>query len=497
MLGASLALIGLGVVPVGAEPAARGEANLQRPNILMIYMDDHAAQTIGAYGSAFGPTPNIDAIAAAGMRFDRAFCSNSICGPARAVTLTGQHSHINGVRDNRGTFDGSQATFPKALAKAGYETALFGKWHLKSTPTGFAHFEVLRGQGPYYNPLLLNENGQKKHRGYTTRIVTDRALEWLEKERNPKKPFLLMLQHKAPHRNWQPGPEELRLFDNIAFPYPATLFDDWATRNRGCRDQEMSIAHHLRDNYDLKLAPPRGLDPEQLKAWNAAYEPRNQIFRANPPTGEARTRWNFQRYAKDYMRCIMGVDAQVGRVLAALDEAQLSQNTILIYTSDQGFYVGEHGWYDKRWMYEESLKVPLLVRWPGVVTAGSSDDHLVQNLDFAATFCELAGVPDGMQTQGQSFVPLLRNIEPSEERDAIYYRYFEKGEHNVPPHHGIRTRSHKLIRYPDEDFTELFDLESDPSELRNLAADEEHQTLRRDLESRLKALAAKFGDQLP
>ena len=481
----------------GTEAPPEASSAPSRPNVLFIYMDDHAAQTIGAYGSRFGPTPNIDSLAADGLLFRNAFCTNSICAPARAVVLTGKHSHVNGVPDNRSTFDGAQETFPKALQAAGYRTAMIGKWHLRSTPTGFDHYEVLRGQGPYYNPLLLTPDGQQRHRGYTTEVITDRALAFLEEAAASEQPWLLMYQHKAPHRNWQPGPSEVGLFDDVTFPEPPTLFDDYATRNPGCATQEMSIATHLRDEYDLKLAPPPGLDEEQLTTWKAAYDPRNAAFRADPPTGDERTRWNYQRYTKDYMRCILGVDRQVGRVLEALERLELSDDTLVIYTSDQGFYLGEHGWYDKRWMYEESLRFPLIARWPGVIEPGTESEELVANLDFAATFLELAGVPEAMTTQGRSLVPLLEGEAPNDWREDLYYRYYEVGEHAVPPHFGLRTATHKLIEFPDSGFTELFDLQADPHEVQNLAGDPAQAELLGRLQARVRARAAELGDALP
>ena len=481
----------------GTEAPPEASSAPSRPNVLFIYMDDHAAQTIGAYGSRFGPTPNIDSLAADGLLFRNAFCTNSICAPARAVVLTGKHSHVNGVPDNRSTFDGAQETFPKALQAAGYRTAMIGKWHLRSTPTGFDHYEVLRGQGPYYNPLLLTPDGQQRHRGYTTEVITDRALAFLEEAAASEQPWLLMYQHKAPHRNWQPGPNEVGLFDDVTFPEPPTLFDDYATRNPGCATQEMSIATHLRDEYDLKLAPPPGLDEEQLTTWKAAYDPRNAAFHADPPTGDERTRWNYQRYTKDYMRCILGVDRQVGRVLEALERLELSDDTLVIYTSDQGFYLGEHGWYDKRWMYEESLRFPLIARWPGVIEPGTESEELVVNLDFAATFLELAGVPDAMTTQGRSLVPLLEGEAPTDWREDLYYRYYEVGEHAVPPHFGLRTATHKLIEFPDSGFTELFDLQADPHEVQNLAGDPAQAELLGRLQARVRARAAELGDALP
>ncbi|MCA9041933.1 MAG: sulfatase, partial [Planctomycetaceae bacterium] len=341
-----------------------------KPNILFIFSDDHAAQAISCYGSKINKTPNIDRIAAGGTVFENCFCTNSICGPSRAVILTGKHSHLNGFKHNGDRFDGSQLTFPKLLRKAGYQTAIFGKWHLKTEPTGFDQYEVLIGQGPYYNPQMIR-NGQKvKHEGYTTDIITDLTLDFIKEKRDANKPFMVMYQHKAPHRNWQPGPDYLHMYDEVTIPEPPTLFDDYATRGRPAREQEMSVAKDLNEQ-DLKLVPPKGLTKDQLEKWNAAYGPKNEEFRAQNLSGKELVRWKYQRYMKDYLRCIASVDDNIGRVLDYLDESGLADNTIVIYSSDQGFYLGEHGWFDKRFMYEESYRMPFIVRWPGMTKSGS------------------------------------------------------------------------------------------------------------------------------
>ncbi|MDY7109279.1 MAG: sulfatase-like hydrolase/transferase [Planctomycetota bacterium] len=469
----------------------------ERPNILFIFADDHAAQAVGAYGSRINRTPNIDRLAAEGMLFSNCFVTNSICAPSRAVILTGRHSHLNGVPTNREVFDGAQTTFPKLLREAGYETAMIGKWHLKSDPTGFDHWEVLIGQGPYYNPPMKTPGGVVHHTGYTTDIITDLALDWLERERDPKKPFLLMCQHKAPHRNWQPGPDHLTMYDDVVIPEPATLFDDYEGRASGAKNQEMTIAHHLSPN-DLKLVPPRNLTEKQLERWNAAYEEKNAAFRAADLEGDARTRWNYQRYIKDYLRAVASVDHNIGRMLDYLDESELAENTIVIYCSDQGFYLGEHGWYDKRWMYEESLRMPFIVRWPGAVEAGSENAQLVQNLDFAPTFLDAAGVPIPDQMQGHSLLPILFNGRAGGWRDAIYYHYYEfPAVHSVPRHYGIRTDRYKLIHYYQLDEWELFDLHADPNELRSAYAEPAYAALVPQLKARLRRLQTRFGDTNP
>jgi len=326
-----------------------GAEKAKRPNILFIMSDDHGYQAIGAYGSRVNETPNIDRIAKDGMRFDRCFVTNSICGPARAVILTGKYSHLNGFLNNGNTFDGSQQTVAKLLQKAGYQTAVVGKWHLKSTPTGFDYYHILQGQGPYYNPAMKTPDGVVKHEGYTTDIITDEALNWLKEERSPDKPFLLIYQHKAPHRNWQPSPKHLTMYDDVTIPEPDTLWDDYSNRASPASTQAMTVANHLSPN-DLKLVPQRGLTDEQRKAWDKAYGPKNKAFEEAKLTGKELVKWKYQRYAKDYLRCIASVDDNVGRVLDYLDDSGLAENTVVFYTSDQGWYLGEHGWYDKRWM---------------------------------------------------------------------------------------------------------------------------------------------------
>ena len=464
---------------------------------MLVYSDDHASHAIGAYGSRIGATPHLDRLAAGGMRFENSTVGNSICAPARATVLTGKHSHANGVIDNGAVFDGAQQTFPKLLRAAGYQTALIGKWHLKSDPTGFDHWEVLLGQGPYYNPRMKSPAGTRRHEGYTTDVIADLALEWLDGERDAERPFLLMVQNKAPHREWAPGPEHLTLYDDVEMPEPATLFDDGAGRSSAARNQEMTLERHFYP-LDLKFVPPNGLTPEQLERWNAAYGPKNEAFETAGLEGDAVVRWRYQRYVKDYMRCIASVDDNVGRLLAALEEAGLAENTVVVYSSDQGFFLGDHGWYDKRWMYEESLRTPLIVRWPGAVAAGSVDRHLVQNIDLAPTFLELAGVPVPGDMHGESLVPLLRGEDPPDWRRSIYYHYYEfPGVHAVQRHYGVRTERYKLIRYYEIDEWELFDLAEDPDELTSVHDDPARADVRAELEAELARLQAQYGDTEP
>lgn len=471
----------------------------RRPNILFIFTDDHAAHAIGAYGSKINRTPNMDRLAREGMLFRRCYVANSICGPSRAVILTGKYNHLNGFLINGDTpFNGAQQTFPKLLRQAGYQTAIVGKWHLISTPTGFDHFDVLIGQGPYYNPRMktTDENGRvvvRDHVGYTTDIITDKTLAWLREARDPDQPFLLMYQHKAPHREWAPNLKHINLFDDAAIPEPETLWDDYAGRASPARNQAMTVANHL-TRRDLKLDQgPPNLTPEQRREWEAKYGPKNEAFRQANLQGEALVKWKYQRYIKDYLRCVHSVDENLGRVLQYLDESGLADNTVVIYSSDQGWYLGDHGWYDKRWMYEESLVMPLLVRWPGTAAAGSVNEDIVSNLDFAETFLDIAGAPIPEDMQGRSLVPLLRGRTPEDWRKSFYYHYYEyPGAHSVARHYGVTTGRHKLIHYYQLGEWELFDLANDPHELHSVYAQPEYASVQRDLQMELSQLRARF-----
>ncbi len=445
----------------------------KQPNILFVFTDDHAYQSIGAYGSKINQTPNIDRLAREGMRFDRCYVTNSICGPMRAVIQTGKYSHINGFCCNSNQFDGTQQTFPKLLQKAGYQTAIVGKWHLGEhmVPQGFDYSEVLVGQGPYYNPPMLKNGEKTKHIGYVTDIITDLALDWLTDQRDKEKPFVLMYQHKAPHRNWQPGPKQLNLFDGVTIPEPETLFDNYEGRGAPAHNQDMTIEKTLTP-YDLKLEPPGNLTEEQLKTWNAAYGPKNEAFKKANLTGKDLVRWKYQRYIKDYLRCIASVDDNLGRMLEYLDQSGLAENTMVIYCADQGFFLGEHGWFDKRWMYEESLRTPFIVRWPGQVKPGTVNrQDIVSPLDFASTFCEIAGRKIPEDLQGESLVPILKGETPEDWRKVFYYQYYEyPGAHSVRRHYGVTDGRKKLIRFyePDVDQWEMFNLDSDPNELNSI-----------------------------
>jgi arylsulfatase A-like enzyme len=504
------------VAPAPAYSQSAGTTTPVRPNILFIFADDHATQAIGAYGSVINETPNIDRLAREGVLFRNSFCANSICAPSRATVLTGLHSAANGVLRNGNTFDSSRPTFPQALQAAGYSTALIGKWHLAGDPSGFDFWRVLPGQGQYYNPDFRTPEGVVRLAGHVTALTTDLALDWLESGRDPDQPFLLMCQHKAPHRSWMPGPDELGLYRDGDLPEPPTLFDDYSGRGAPAAEQEMEIARHLFTHYDLKLDLPQDpsslegpdswvegmrarLSAEQLAAWDAAYAAENAAFGADPPKGNALVRWKYQRYVKNYLRCVAGVDRSVGQLLDWLDEhPEIAANTVVVYSSDQGFYLGEHGWYDKRWMYEQSLAMPLIVRWPGGGPTGSEVRALVQNIDYAPTLLELAGVTPDMPLHGRSLVPLLRGEVPDDWRDAIYYRYAEShAVHNVAAHVGVRTARYKLMHFhePEHDSWELYDLETDPLELHSLADDPAYTHIREGLERRLAELQAEFGEE--
>lgn len=470
----------------------------ERPNILFVYTDDHAYQSIGAYGSEINETPNIDRLAREGLLFRECYVTNSICGPMRAVIQTGKYSHKNGFLVNGNRFDGTQQTFPKLLQKAGYQTAVVGKWHLGThmAPQGFDYSEVLIGQGPYYNPpMLVDENGdgereRVKHTGYTTDIITDRTLNWLKNKRDGEQPFMLMYQHKAPHRNWQPGPDHLTKYDDTTIPEPPTLFDDYRGRGTPAKTQDMSIEYTMTPR-DLKLQPPRNLTEEQLAKWNAAYEPKNEAFRKMDLKGRDLVCWKYQRYIKDYLRCIDSVDENLGRVLDYLDESGLADNTIVVYSSDQGFYLGEHGWFDKRWVYEESLRTPLIIRWPGVTKPGSVNNEIVSPLDFAETFLDIAGVEIPSDMQGRSFKPLLEGETPEDWRENLYYHYYEfPGPHSVRRHFAVVNGRYKLIRFYEDDVDqwELYDLERDPYEVTSVYGHPEYEQIQSELKQELTRL---------
>jgi len=492
-----------------------------RPNIIFIMTDDHTKQAMSAYGGSLMKTPNLDRIANEGMRFDKSFVTNAICSPSRAVALTGKYSHVNGVKDNRDVFDGKQQTFPKMLQSAGYQTSMIGKWHLKSKPTGFDIWKILPGQGAYYNPEFITDEGTVKHHGYVTELITDFAIKTIE-QRDKSKPFAMMYFHKAPHRNWMPDIEDLGKFNHTEFPLPETFFDDYRTRSAAVKDQDMRV-EDMYSSFDMKLHVDEetnsggnpdwdalsewntiynGMTKSQRQAWDNAYESDNNQFKVAKLTGVELAIWKYQRYIRDYLLTVKSVDDNVGRMLNYLDESGLSDNTIIVYTSDQGFYLGEHGWFDKRFMYEESFGMPLAIRYPNMIKAGLVSDDLVMNLDLAPTLLDLAGVEIPKDMQGLSLKGIMQSdglgpkVTAGEWRDSIYYHYYEypHGWHSVNRHRGVRTDRYKLIHYYDIKAWELYDLDADPKELNNIYDDKSHQDTILLLKSELRNLMTLYGD---
>lgn len=459
----------------------------QQPNILFIMSDDHAAHAMSCYGSKINETPNLDRIAEGGMTFQDCYCTNSICAPSRAAILTGKYNHLNGVRTLGDTFDGRQQTVPKILQSNGYETALIGKWHLGhggvNDPTGFDYWNVLPGQGDYHDPKMIEMGEEKVLPGYVTDIITDKSIDWM-KNRDENKPFMLMCHHKAPHRPWQPDDKHADMYDGIDIPEPPTFDDDYANRSRAAEMAAMRIEDDLNE-IDLKVDPPEGLTDAELKSWK------------------------YQRYIKDYLRCIASIDDNVGRMLDYLDEAGLAENTIVIYTSDQGFFLGDHGWYDKRFMYDESLRMPFIVRYPHEVRPGSQTDAISLNVDFAPTFLDFAGIDIPSDMQGESLAPVLRGRTPDDWRTSMYYRYWEhmSKPHEVCAHYGVRTDKYKLIYYynealgmkravdvPMEPEWELFDLGNDPMEMNNCYHDPAYERVVKEMKDELYRLKKELKD---
>jgi arylsulfatase A-like enzyme len=474
------------------------------PNIVFIFADDHAYQAIGAYGSKINQTPHIDRLAAEGMRFDKCYVTNSICGPSRACILTGKYSHKNGFCTNKQRFDGSQPTFAKIMQDAGYQTAVIGKWHLVSEPQGFDHWDVLPGQGRYYSPVFLSPEGREIKPGYVTDVITEKSLAWLKEGRDARRPFVLMMQHKAPHRSWEPGPDHVTDLGDKTVPEPETLFDDYQNRSDAPARATMRIADHMRPSFDLMVYGPNTpreksffnlLTQRAQREWKKAFYEENAEYLADPPTGKEKTRWNYQRYIKNYLRCVADVDDSVGQMLDYLDESGMADNTIVIYCSDQGFYLGEHGWYDKRFMYEQSLRTPLVVRWPGVVEAGSICDQIASNVDFAQTFLDAAGLETPDDMQGRSLLPLLRGERPDDWRQSFYYHYYEgpPAVHTVDEHYGVTNGRHKLIHFYKIDQWELFDLEKDPNEMRSVYDDPAYAEVQQKILKELQRLRVELG----
>lgn len=469
-----------------------------RPNILFIFTDDLTYQSISCYGEKrkLLETPHIDRLAREGMRFDRCLVTNSICGPSRATILTGKYSHKNGFYNNSNSrFDSSQTTFPKLLQAAGYATAIIGKWHLVSDPVGFDHWHILPGQGLYYNPPMIKNGQQVKHTGYTTDIITDLSIEWL-KNRDKSKPFLLMSQHKAPHREWSPALRHLGWDNDRKYPEPETLFDDYAGRSKAVSDHDMGLDRTFTE-LDAKLRPAPNLNEEQLKVWNAYYEPRNEEFRKAKLTGKDLVRWRYNRYMHDYLACVKAVDENVGRLLEFLEQEGLADNTLVMFSSDQGFYLGEHGWFDKRWIFEESLRSPLVARWPGQIKPGSVSNEIVSLLDFAETFLDVAGLPIPDEMQGRSLVPIMQGKTPADWRKSLYYHYYEfPVPHHVRPHYGVITDRYKLVHYykPDVDDWELLDRQKDPLEVKNFYTDPAYAEIVKELHAELDRLRKEVDE---
>jgi arylsulfatase A-like enzyme len=480
----------------GWDASSYGQStNAAQPNILFIMADDHAAHAMSCYGSKINKTPNLDRIAREGMRFNNCFVVNSICTPSRAAILTGKYSHINGVTVfNR--FDGRQPTVAKILQKAGYHTGMIGKWHLMSDPTGFDYWNILPGQGKYHDPDFIEKGERKKISGYATDIITDLSLQFL-KDRPRDKPFFLMCHHKAPHRPWEPDAKHASLYEDIDIPEPETFNDDYRTRSAAAAEATMRIDRNL-THQDLKVTPPPGLKGKQLAEWQQAVDQEMTVVvhgEKKTISGQELKKWKYQKYIKDYLRCIASVDENVGRLLDYLDQSGLSQNTIVIYTSDQGFFLGDHDWFDKRFMYEESLRMPFVIRYPSQIKSGSINDSMILNVDFAPTFLEYAHIPVPSDIQGKSLKPLLEGKRPESWRRSMYYRYYHyPGDHKVQQHYGVRTERYKLIYFNRIDAWELYDLQKDPTEIRNIYEEKDSAVIVQQLKKELKRLRTELDD---
>jgi len=503
----------------------------KKPNILFIMSDDHAYQAISAYDDRLIQTPNIDRIANEGMLFKNACVTNSICAPSRAVILTGKHSHLNGKIDNHAKFDDSQTTFPQLFQKAGYQTAMFGKLHFGNNPKGVDDFLILPGQGSYINPKFLGKDKDTIITGYVTDVITDLTLDWFKTKRDKSKPFLMMYLHKAPHRAWWPSPEKFAEFYEKEFPEPETLFDDYSGRGTAAKTAEMNILTHMQYMHDSKVRPstieemgkvepeivyvkgdgtlmrpnaqgfyrPFGrANEEQRKKYDITLDKISKDFKENWPkmNNEEKMKWKFQRYMQDYLATISSVDDNVGRVLNYMEETGLDENTIVIYTSDQGFYLGEHGWFDKRFIYDESFKTPLMIKWPNVIKPGTTSEEMVQNLDFAQTFLEAAMIKVPGDMQGESLIPLLKGDSEKWNRDAVYYHYYEyPSVHMAKRHYGIVNKEFKLVRfYYDVDEWELYDRLKDPYEMNNVYNDPGYKEVVDKLTEELKEIRIKYKD---
>ena len=501
-------------------------SHAQQPNIIYIMSDDHDADAISTYNKKFIATPNMDRIAKEGMKFTNCYVGNSICSPVRATVLTGQHSHLNGIKDNRTPFDGSRVTLPKLLKEAGYQAVLIGKWHLHSLPTGFDYWTVLPGQGLYYSTRLINMNNDTiRYNEYATSLITKEALDWLKEKRDPSKPFFLMMHHKAPHRNWVPELKWLELFSKKKFPEPPTLYADTMGKGTAFKHQRMSILMDMYLCTDLKIDPQyimdiphlkpdsneitnynafmSGIPEEQRNKMKAIFAERGKQLQQMKPTGKDLLKLKYQWYMQDYLACVASVDESVGQILNYVDASGLSENTMIIYTSDQGFYLGENGWFDKRFMYDVSMNTPLLIKWKGKIKQGSVNTSLVQTIDFAPTILDVAGVkvPDWMQ--GLSLKPILSGkqnvpMDIGISREELYYRYYEYPiDHYVIPHIGIREKQYKLIYFYTTNEWEFYDLKTDPNEQKNLIRIPKYQAEIRRMKMKLADVKLKYKDTEP
>ena len=489
----------------------------ERPNIIFIMTDDHATQAMSCYGGNLIETPNMDRIADEGMRFDNCYATNALSGPSRACILTGKFSHRNGFTDNASTFDGSQLTFPKVMRENGYATGVVGKWHLISKPQGFDHWSILLGQneqGNYYKPVFYENGTVVNEDGYVTDVITDKAIEFID-EVHDEKPFMLMLHHKAPHRNWMPAPRHLGIFNDTVFPEPETLFDDYEGRGEAARSQDMNIENTLDDEWDLKLLTREEIlagdnrlhdvyirMPEEVQhKWDSVYAPRIAEYRSGKLQGDELVRWKYQQYMRDYLATAMSVDESIGRVMEYLEEIGELDNTVIVYTSDQGFFLGEHGWFDKRFMYEECLRMPFVIRYPKMIKAGSTSKAICMNVDFGPTFLDLAGIEVPSEMQGRSFRKVLekKGRIPAGWREAAYYHYYEyPAEHSVKRHYGIRTSDCKLIHfYNDIDQWEMYDMKADPQEMRNVYDDPAYAGKRAQMHRILEQVQQEYEDTDP
>ena len=489
----------------------------ERPNIIFIMTDDHATQAMSCYGGNLIETPNMDRIADEGMRFDNCYATNALSGPSRACILTGKFSHRNGFTDNASTFDGSQLTFPKVMRENGYATGVVGKWHLISKPQGFDHWSILLGQneqGNYYKPVFYENGTVVNEDGYVTDVITDKAIEFID-DVHDEKPFMLMLHHKAPHRNWMPAPRHLGIFNDTVFPEPETLFDDYEGRGEAARSQDMNIENTLDDEWDLKLLTREEIlagdnrlhdvyirMPEEVQhKWDSVYAPRIAEYRSGKLQGDELVRWKYQQYMRDYLATAMSVDESIGRVMEYLEEIGELDNTVIVYTSDQGFFLGEHGWFDKRFMYEECLRMPFVIRYPKMIKAGSTSKAICMNVDFGPTFLDLAGIEVPSEMQGRSFRKVLekKGRIPAGWREAAYYHYYEyPAEHSVKRHYGIRTSDCKLIHfYNDIDQWEMYDMKADPQEMRNVYDDPAYADKRAQMHRILEQVQQEYEDTDP